>query len=996
MTDSARSTFGIIVESDEVAQALPVQRALRQLKDVLKQKGVTFTVGSGPEVAEDADKVLLVGGLEGKLVRRILAEWNVEPYVEPESLCLRHVSWGGQYILVVNGSDARGLTYAILELVDRVEMSDNPLAAIEGQRYVREKPANRIRSVVRFFVSEAEDKPWFYDREFWGAYLADLVRCRFNRFSLTIAAGYDSPHDIRDSYMYFPYPFLVDVPGYYVKAVGLMSEERTRNLETLQFISSEAEAVGLDFYLGIWNQQALFRESPDATYPIEGITPENHASYCRDALRELLAACPAIKGVTLRINHESGVVEKSYTFWSQVFDGVLTCGRRIRLDLRAKGIDEKLIGLALEKGIPTSVSTKYSAEHMGLPYHAADIREFEKTPRVHPRGGVGGRRFTRYGYADLLREDREYDFHFRLWPGTQRVLLWADPAMAAAYSRESGFCGSLGLEICEPLTFKGRRGSGQEGGRNLYLDRRLSPPRWEYEKYRYAYRLWGRMLYDPDSEPESWRRELRQDFGRAAGAVEGALSYASGILPTLTTAHLPGASFQNYWPEMYANLPITDADSSARYPYRSFEKASPLDPVLFYRVGEYADDLLTGDIKGKVSPLAVAEHLFRLSGEAEEALNSADTQIADASLPAYRRVAVDVRAQVQLGRFFGHKLHAGVAYAVHRRTGDLVALEAGVKAYRRALGHWDELVMVTQGIYREDLVFGRDHLTQRGHWIDRREEIAKDIQAMEDRRKALIAAELGPACEIVHTPVPGIGQEDQAISVTVRSKPETAQVLLHHRTGRQGEFRSVTMAQDADNPLIYRAKLDPGSSSSNDATVLTYYVTVSSSDGDQIARSPDGDGFHHRFLGQEEPTLALRHDPPEGLRRGKPFVVTLEVDESLQQIPLALLHYRHVNQAQYWRNVEMEWVGGKWRAAVPAEYTDSTYPLMYFFEVRTARTELLADGEERPCPRRACLLPGFDGRFLNRPYFVAFDVEGEHQLKRTETNRSDIETGSGN
>src|SRR5205814_400913 len=84
----------------------------------------------------------------------------------------------------------------------------------------------------------------------------------------------------------------------------------------------------------------------------------------------------------------------------------------------------------------------------------------------------------------------------------QRLLLWGDPAMAAAYSRAAGFCGSAGLELFEPLSFKGRKGSGLPGGRDAYADAALRPPGGDFEKYAYTYRVWGRFLYQPDAAPE--------------------------------------------------------------------------------------------------------------------------------------------------------------------------------------------------------------------------------------------------------------------------------------------------------------------------------------------------------------------------------------------------------------------------------------------------------------------------------------------------------------
>jgi hypothetical protein len=95
----------------------------------------------------------------------------------------------------------------------------------------------------------------------------------------------------------------------------------------------------------------------------------------------------------------------------------------------------------------------------------------------------GERRFTRYGYADLFQEGRKFDVLFRLWPGTQRHLIWGDPEMAAGYGRTASFCNAAGLEICEPLTFKGREGSGNPGGRCAYIDKSLQPDSSDWKKF---------------------------------------------------------------------------------------------------------------------------------------------------------------------------------------------------------------------------------------------------------------------------------------------------------------------------------------------------------------------------------------------------------------------------------------------------------------------------------------------------------------------------------
>ena len=81
----------------------------------------------------------------------------------------------------------------------------------------------------------------------------------------------------------------------------------------------------------------------------------------------------------------------------------------------------------------------------------------------------GSRNFLRYGYGDLLREGRKYAVLHRIWAGHGSDCgLWGDPLMAAAYGRASSFSGSDGVEWMEPLSFKGRKGSGLAGNRDSY------------------------------------------------------------------------------------------------------------------------------------------------------------------------------------------------------------------------------------------------------------------------------------------------------------------------------------------------------------------------------------------------------------------------------------------------------------------------------------------------------------------------------------------------
>jgi hypothetical protein len=131
-------------------------------------------------------------------------------------------------------------------------LAAGPLALAQTRPPAPAPPANRVRSMMRLFVSDVEDKPWFYDRQMWPRYLAMLAENRFNRFNLSFGIGYDFLRAVTDSYLLFAYPFLLDVPGYKVRASKLPDAERDRNLETLRYISEQTAAAGLYFNLGLW------------------------------------------------------------------------------------------------------------------------------------------------------------------------------------------------------------------------------------------------------------------------------------------------------------------------------------------------------------------------------------------------------------------------------------------------------------------------------------------------------------------------------------------------------------------------------------------------------------------------------------------------------------------------------------------------------------------------------------------------------------------------
>ncbi len=548
--------------------------------------------------------------------------------------------------------------------------------------------------------------------------------------------------------------------------------------------------------------------------------------------------------------------------------------------MHSKGVNSTMIDIAAGTGMPVKLGAKYSAEHQSLGYNQADIRELEIPRPSRMETGLfsvsnGARRFTRYGYADFFQEGSRYKVLFRLWPGTQRHLLSADPEMAAAFGRTSNFCGAAGLELCEPLTFKGREGSGLPGGRCAYADESLNP-KDDWRKFEYYYRVWGRLLYNPGADPDTWRRYLRSDFGAGADSVETAVANSSRVLPLLTSAHLSSASNHSFWPELYTNMPIVLGSEPSPYSDtptpKCFGTVSPLDPQLFSTIVEHAADLLAARSNPKYSPVEVAQWLDGYTAAAAKALSAAHRQTKSNTSPEFRRIEEDVLIQNGLGQFFAAKLRSGVLFEIYQRTGDSDAGKLALEQYLKARDSWTAMARRAQNIYRANISYG-DVPIRQGHWIDRVSSIEKDLDAMK---------------------------------AALQQKPGA-------EAGSQQKARQAI-----------QAVMQP----------------------------------------TRRPSIRCSHTPPQTFQPGRSLSLSLSLAETNgHALPSSvLLCYRHVNQAERWRSVEMRYADRSFESAIAGDYTNSPFPLQYYFELRRGNSE-------------AWFYPAFNAALSNQPYYAVFKRE---------------------
>lgn len=585
----------------------------------------------------------------------------------------------------ISGGDVRGLMYGLLQAAGQIRERSRLTAAAGA-------PATPIRGIRKFIHNESLEKSWYYSPEYWQSFFKMLARNRFNRFNLVFAH--------QTAYLAPPYPFWVTVEDHpEVTVPGLSAAARDRNLRMLRFISQTAADYGIDFTLGIWEHNI----QPGMTPSVRGLTRDNIGPYSYQALKKVLAECPAIRSVQMRTNAESGIPNSDqvafYRDW--VFRAIREAGRRVTLDLRGWAMQRGMMEAALSAGVPLRLSSKYWAEDLGRPYQPAET-------------------WPGYSYINFLKKPRRYGFYWELWGlGSNRLLLWGDPDYVRRAVPTFSLSGSLGFEIDPPLAQKGFGNRPGVWGIFTQAHHDLEWWQWEYERYWLFYLLWGRLGYDPATPESVWMSEFEKRFGPAARDVFDAYRHASHILPEIVAAHLADPNMY-IWPEINPGG-LIDA----------YKEVRPSDWRYIASIDEAVRNRLTGTASAKQTPEQTAAILNQAAGAVTAALDRARGNVAATNIE-WRASEPDFRVLAELARYHAHKQIAAEELTEFDRTASPGALATANRELESALGNWKELVALTDGLYPPDMAFGPDDI---GHWKDKLPYVEHDLKLVAEREE---------------------------------------------------------------------------------------------------------------------------------------------------------------------------------------------------------------------------------------------------------------------
>ena len=829
-------------------------------------------------------------------------------------------------------NDAHGLMYGLLEAAEQIRQDGHFTNR-------KESPHVAMRGIRVFLHNEELERSWYYSRDYWNDFFATLARDRFNRFNLVFAHQTD--------YLAPPYPFWVDIPEFPgIRARQLSAEQRQKNLEMLQFISQDAADHGIDFTLGIWEQNIQDYRKPPMIPMTEGLTRENIGPYSYAALKKVLQLCPAIQSVQMRTNNESGIpADQQVDFYrNYVFRAIHDAGRPVTLDLRGWGMASGMLKVASEAGITARLSSKYWAEDLGRPYQPAAA-------------------YAGYSYLDFLKNSRPYKFYWELWGlGSDRLLLWGSPNYVRRAVSTFGLGGAEGFEIDPPLAQKGFGNAPGKWGIFAEGQQRRVSWKWEFERYWLFYRLWGRLSYNPETPDSAWMADMTARFGAAAKDVIDAYESASQILPEIVAVHLADPNMY-IWPEINPGGLVD-----------SYRGVLPSDWQYVASIPEAVHDRLAHLASAKQTAPETAQRFDGLAAVVEKALDRAKSHVKAG--PEWLSTEPDLRVLALLARYHAQKQLAAYHLELFDHTADESSLRQAKQEVAAGLAIWQKLVTLTDGRYPAEMSFGPD---DKGDWKDKLPYVRHDVETVREREailkqfgKFIAGFDFGGA--VKHERSPTAYRANNYVlenNVAPRFQPVDAATRYDEQKGYgwladghreespipltpYHEVRAV--AKDPKNlphDVLFRdfirgagAQKFGVKAEAGDYRVVLLHpdhtiteLKLAASNGRLEIPMPGGDwsisgvvirGGKSVPVPPEPKTLprpSLRHDPPAQAQPGQSL--TLQLVASGAHVRAVRLHYRPLNQLAQFKTIEK--APGE-SFVIPGGDISSDYDLMYYFE----------------------------------------------------------------
>ena len=675
-----------------------------------------------PQVAYAARKVREALSAAGHEVLRERKgyDYAVNLVVHPERLGAEAFSISVQdKVISVIGGDHRGLIYGALELRETLR-NGTPISELQptqGEPHLEFRGIKYNLPWETYRPSSALDQHYdtARDLKYWEAFLDMMVENRFNVISL---------------WNMHPYTFMV-LPKNFPEASPWSKKELAQWQHLYREIFRMAKERALDTYIVHWSifVSKEFAEAHDVAktnfyphYYVPGDTSEIVRRYLRESVKQVLEQYPDLDGIG--VSHGEGMAEMTPLERQEWIDDVLVAGmleanRPVKLIHRVPFSS----GTSSEPGVSKNVEevTRAAMEKLEdrfdgpiwveMKFNWSHAHSTPKLVKVHG-GKLGDTYFVpRPKNYKITWQARNEDFF---------ALRWGVPSFIREHIALNGQADYVGGYFIGSETYIPALD---------YFTAVKDPVswRWAFERQWLFYKLWGRLLYSPETPDAVFQQEFIRRYGPEASNLLQAYSLASSTQLRLASLYDSKWDFTLYSEGFLA----LQGDYTKYISVDQLIEQPTMAPE-YVSVEKYVRSTQEGRAygAGRMTPPRLAEVLERDNHEALGLVEKLDVS-GNASL-MYE--VADVKAWANLGLHLAEKLKGAVALQTYRVAGGEQNKQRAVEHLTRAVHYWDEVVKITRPIYKDmplthynhnGFVANDDNLF---HWALIRDEVAEDVE----------------------------------------------------------------------------------------------------------------------------------------------------------------------------------------------------------------------------------------------------------------------------
>ncbi|MDD5064432.1 MAG: glycoside hydrolase family 20 zincin-like fold domain-containing protein [Phycisphaerae bacterium] len=629
-------------------------------------------------------------------------------------------------VITIYGGDNRGMIYGALALAEMVRNG----TALEEVKAVEEKPKLAFRGIKynlpwdTYRPSSALDQHYktARDLKYWEAFLDMMVENRFNVISL---------------WNLHPYTYMIR-PKNFPEASPWSRKEFAEWQRLYREVFRMAKERGLDTYIVHWNifvsekfakAHNVAKENFYPHYYVPGDTSEIVRRYLRESVKQVLEEYPDLDGIG--VSHGEGMagmtpLERQQWIDDVIIAGMLEANRPVKLIHRVPFSS----GTSSEPGVSKNVEevTREAMERLEnrfdgpiwveIKFNWSHAHSTPKLEKVH-----GGK----LGDTYFVPEPKNYKIVWQARNEDFFALRWGVPDFIRKHIALNGGADYVG---------------GYFVGSETYIPAldyftAVKEPvnwKWAFQRQWLFYKLWGRLLYNPETADAVFQAEFNRRYGAKGDNLLQAYSLASSTQLRLACLYDSKWDFT-----LYSEGFLALQGDYTKYISVDQLISQPTMASEYVSVKEYVETVLNGGSfeDGRITPPILAEMLERDNREALRLVKDINTS-GNATL-MYE--AADVKIWANLGLHLAEKLKGAISLHTYRLTGDEANKQNAIGHLQEGLKYWDEVIKITRPIYRDMRLthYNRNLFNANNdnlfHWALVRDEVARDVEIARSSQK---------------------------------------------------------------------------------------------------------------------------------------------------------------------------------------------------------------------------------------------------------------------